>query len=58
MTRTFHIVGKDDRPCPEEYDGTIMNKEKEVIGYVTRFESPKGNNTFKAILKGYKIIED
>lgn len=57
MTGTFHIVGKKDRPCPEEYDGTILSRDKKVMGYVRRFESPSGHNTFKATLEGYKIIE-
>lgn len=58
MTRTFHIVGGADIPCPEEHDGTIKSKEKNVMGYVNRFVSPKGNNTFKAKLEGYWIISD
>ena len=57
-TKVFHIVGKADIDCPEEYAGTIIGSDKIVRGYVTRFKSPKGNNTFKATLKGYTLIKD
>ena len=58
MTRTFHIVGKTDRPRNDSQDATVLSRDKKEMGSVKLFHSPSGKKTGKAKLEGYWIMSD